>query len=132
MDPVRIDMVWRRNAPEAATYTFFDNEAGPFDLTNFGFAMQVRAYPGAGGGALVTLGMAAAGTPGFFRDDPANGVFTLTPPTAATLAALPLPSDLTSGELDSLAYDILLIHPDGAPEPFMEGRILLISGVTRL
>lgn len=134
MDPVTWDLVWRRNAPDQTFFTLTDAGVG-IDITGYTFAMQVRQYPGAAGDPIISLGMAAENAPGFFIDSAVDGEFVLTPPTYATMEALlPLPSstaDITKGQV-VLAYDILLIAPDGVPEALAKGKLTLDSGVTLL
>lgn len=130
MEPLKRDLTWYRNAPQAGRFRLAVDGA-PYDLTGFTFKMQARLYPGAVGLPLFTLAMAAEGEPGFFLDDPETGAFTMTPPSVEALSELPGPADVTSGINRSASYDILIIAPDGKVEVFAEGSLILLSGVTR-
>lgn len=128
MDPLKIDLIWRRNAPEPESFTIYGDNGLAMDITGMSMKLQVRLYAGAPGAALVSLGIAAAGQPGIFIDDAAGGVFTITPPLSATLLGLPIAGDNRGPT--RLPYDLILIHPDGMSEPFFEGCAVLPVGVT--
>lgn len=132
MDSVDLPLVWKRNAPQGESYTLLqDDGVTPFDLTGYTFAMQVRQYPGAPDPPLIALGMAAEGSPGFYLDNASAGQFTLTPPDDEALEALSTAPDSLAGKV-RLAFDILLVAPDGEPEPFAYGKLTLYTGVTVL
>lgn len=134
MEPAKLDLVWRRNAP-AQTFFSLEFENEPIDLTGFTFRMNVRLYPGAAGAAIISLTMASEGQPGFFIDDAANGRFVLTPLDDSDLEDLvPSPEDtddVTKG-LVVLYYDILALSADDNPESICYGKLTVDSGVTRL
>lgn len=131
------DLTGWRNAPfprsEEIQLAYDDAGDLPVNLTGKTFALDARAVPGEGP-ALISLNTAP--------DDEANGVRLVN----AGLGILRLQIDqatmqaawdaalaaglMKAGEAARLFYDLLVISPDGFVEAVLEGRFIILPGVT--
>lgn len=132
-EAIGLPLVWHRNAPggDARTYKIVDGSGAALDLTGYSFAMQGRQYPGDPDDPFFSLSMAIERTPGFYLDDPANGIFTLTPPSQNDLVALNTSPRAINGKA-TIVFDIIWTPPGELPGVFAYGKITLFTGVTVL
>jgi hypothetical protein len=97
MTPGRMDLVVYRNAPRKITI-----EYPGIDWTGAVLAQQIRSYRGQPGSALITLGMAAAGTQGI---------------SLAVVTTLGVPTTTITLQYDEATIDALLPHATNGQEP---------------
>ena len=136
MQPGTLPFPLRRNAvPVTRLVLFAKDEAGtevPMDLTGHSLKLEVRFYQGAPGAALLSLSTA---TGQIEITAPLAGEVEIDWPAILDLiAALPTTAEAGDPErprIDTFAYDLLLIGPDGSAQAILEGPVPVSFGVTR-
>jgi hypothetical protein len=124
-----------RNAPFPPDEFALRVDGAPIDLTGFDAIMEVRRYPGQAEPALISIGKSTDGGDGIFFIDAPGGEIRIqigqTAMTSAYDAAIAQDeSEEEAGDRATLAYDLLLIHPDGFVEAALEGSFTIDPGVT--
>ena len=128
MEPARDTLILRRNAPDEEICQIADDGVA-VDITGYSLRMHLRNYGNAPGEPLLTLVTVSTDIEGFRIDDPGQGIFTRRI-SIGSIDDLPQPAE--AGGTTTLAYDLLLIAPDGFVEVLEEGDALVLPGVTRL
>lgn len=131
----QLDYPVKRNVPHSDDIIF---EA--LDLTGATLFMQVRAYKGAPGAALLTLENSTAPAEGLSvsvtttEGVPESTVFIRI--DKASIQGL-LPFTVTGGSPSrapasdvTLYYDLLITPPDGEEDRYLEGKFIVLEGVS--
>lgn len=133
MLPIRCDLVVRsRNVRFVWVEPFLDGLL-PYDFTGHDVRMQARSYPGAGGGAVLTLANVGTDIEGlrFVKTRPdavLDGlVIAIDVDTLRELPGLNLPA---IGGPHRFAYDLLFTPPDKPEAVLLTGDLILFPGVT--
>nr|WP_314471042.1 hypothetical protein [uncultured Sphingomonas sp.] len=126
----------RRNAPDRTRLLLFAlNEAGaevPMNLSGYDLRLQIRLYQGALGAPLLDL---STSTGLISIANPAQGEVEIDwPAVQDAIEALPSTAeagDPTRPRIDTFAYDLMVIAPDGVSQIILEGPVPVAFGVTR-
>jgi hypothetical protein len=126
-DPGRWDITVRRNnAPWLQVLTATDDAGDPLNFTNCTASMQVRAYEGATGAALISLTKVTTAVQGIQFTDPTDGELTIRI-NLATLEGLPN----IDRRITTLRHDLLVYDADSVPILCLYGDFTVETGVTR-
>lgn len=124
-DPLRRDLVARRNTPFAFEWdAFVDASGSPYDFALATVTMQVRQYGAQPGTALISLVEVGTDfTEGLIAEDGSIRAFI----DIASLHFLPLGKP---GEPVSFAYDVIVARAGIVPEIWVQGDFTVKPGVT--
>lgn len=131
MQPGTLAIPLRRNAAAATRLELYDGADQPIDLTGCSLVLEVRMYPGAPGAPSLRVGTDTGTIT--FDDAEAGAVEINWPMIIGQIRALPSTAeagDPSRARIDTFAYDLLLIGPDGVAQALVEGTIPVSYGVT--
>ncbi|MGE6693359.1 hypothetical protein ACQKE8_13050 [Sphingobium limneticum] len=125
------DLAASRNIAWAPTIDYFYDGDAPLPLEGASIKMEVRLYPGAPDGAIVTINDIPFADLDVF-DGSAQRRLRLFPGLGQDILAA-FPTGLNQpepGEADAFAYDIVITYADLQQDKLALGRFLLEPGVT--
>lgn len=125
-EPLRRDLVARRNAPLAYEWSFTDDAGDPVDFTGATVTMQVRQYGAQAGSALISLVEVAEATPPTEGLQAADGTISVAI-DESTLLFLPTGKE---GAVVVFEYDLVVELSGAVPEVWAYGSLTVKPGVT--